>query len=214
VVAPAPSESEIGSVALGTPSGPLGTPSSTLASSTVAPPNAEASSAAAHQSISASSTAVHPILLDSSAAAGQSALASSAAACRSILDSGAAGIGIAPGPPSVHPTLTAHGSVPPTAEASLLVGDLVEQRENVCFLANQEDGVEEEESVEDDGGIAQVAEVADKAVQAEDIFLVPGGLQTLLPYIDNNPHDIDTFSMAHLLFSPMTLIQLMTRKQE
>ena len=66
--------------------------------------------------------------------------------------------------------MTAHGGVPTTTEASLLVGDLVEERENVDFLANQEDGVEEEESVEDDGGIAQVAEVADKVVQAEDIF--------------------------------------------
>ncbi len=66
--------------------------------------------------------------------------------------------------------MTAHGHVPPTAEASLPVGDLVEQRENADFLANQEDGVEEEESIEDDGGIAQVAEVADEVVQAEDIF--------------------------------------------
>jgi len=54
--------------------------------------------------------------------------------------------------------LTAHGGVPPTGAAVLLVGDLEEERENVDFLANQDDGVEEEELVEDDGGIAEVAD--------------------------------------------------------
>jgi len=55
-----------------------------------------------------------------------------------------------------------------------------EERENVDFLANQEAGVEEEESVEDDGGIA---EVSDEVVQAKDIFQVPRGLHPPPPYV-------------------------------
>jgi len=169
--------SEIGSLALGVPSGApaciAGAPLSALAS-------------IAHLNIPASSTCT---------AAGCSLLASSAAAGLSVSDAGpaacalssAAGVGIVTA--SVHPTSNAHVGVATNSEASIPVGDLVEERENDDFIANQEDGVEEEESVEDDGGVAQVvaAEVADEVAQSKDIFQVPGGLQPLPPYIDNNP---------------------------
>ena len=74
----------------------------------------------------------------SGAAVHQIILASGAAALPSTPASGAAGL-MSPwapfpvGPPSVHPTLTAHGGVPPAGAASLLVGDLEEERENVDF---------------------------------------------------------------------------------
>jgi len=75
---------------------------------------------------------------------------------------------IAAGPPTVHPTLTSHSA----GDASLpSAGDVDDKNENVSFLANEEDGVEEEESDDGDGGIAEVAEeVAEEVVQAKDIF--------------------------------------------
>ncbi len=125
-------------------------------------------------------------------------LASGAAACPSAPPSAGlpSALGSIPAAcPTVHPTQTVHGAVPPTGAASLLVGDGEEERENVGLLANPEDK-EEEESVEDDGGI----EVADEVVQAKDIFQAPRELQPPLPYVPRHICDIDNFTMAELLF--------------
>ena len=126
--------------------------------------SAQASGAAAHQIIPASGAAVNQSIPACGAAAHPSAPSSIASGLTSPWAP------VTASPQSVHPTWTAHDGVPPAGAASLPVGDLEEERENVDFLANQEDGVEEEESVEDDRGITEVAKVADKVVQAKDIF--------------------------------------------
>jgi len=142
-----------------------------------------------------------------------SSVTSGAAACLSALPSAGLPSTLAP-IPGAHPTVhlppgaseigslasgAVHGIVPPAGVASLPVGDGGEERENVGLLANPEDD-EEDKLVEDDGGIAEVAEVADEVVWAKDIFQVPGGLQPPLPYVPQDPHDIDNFPMAELLF--------------
>ncbi len=105
--------------------------------------------------------------------------------------------------PTVHPTLTVHGTVPPAGTASLPVGDVEEEKRKCCFFANQDDLKKKNQlkMMEVSLRLLRLLESPEDCNLPRHMFLETFVTLIILPWLN-------------CCFLSMTLIQLMAGKSE